>query len=402
MKYDFCIVGGGIVGLSTAWQLQQRFTDKKVLLLEKQAQVGSGQTGHNSGVIHAGIYYAPNSLKADFCKRGLIATKQFCEQHKLPYETCGKLLVATDALELKRLADLETRAQANGIAITRLDEQALKATEPNIEGLGALLVHETGITNYRKITQKMADLFIQAGGTLLTEQTVCGIVEGTSAVEIQTTQHGQKHTFFADYFIACAGLMADRLVKMQGLALDFQIIPYRGEYYRLSSEKNQLIKHLIYPVPDPELPFLGVHLTKMIDGSITVGPNAVQGFKREGYGSINFDFKDVFDMLRFTGFWKVSQKHFKTGLAELKDSWCKTGYLKRVQKYCKTIELADLAPYPAGVRAQAVSATGELYHDFLFKETKRTLHVCNAPSPAATSAIPIGEYLLARIVEKIQ
>jgi L-2-hydroxyglutarate oxidase len=394
--YDYIIIGGGIVGLSTAWQLKQRNPATRILLLEKEDQVASHQTGHNSGVIHAGVYYEPGSLKAKFCKAGMAATMQFCDDNAIPYEQCGKLLVATDNIELERMQALYQRSIENGLDVEMLDEGQLRRREPNVEGIGAFLVKATGIVDYRQICKRMAELLVELGGELRLNARVTNLQESKEHIAV-TIADGK--TIKTRYLITCAGLMADRVTRMLGIDVDFQIVPYRGEYFRLPSSKNDIVKHLIYPIPDPNLPFLGVHLTRMIDGTVTVGPNAVQGWKREGYGAINIDPRDVADMLGFPGFWKVALKNFRTGIAETCDSFWKPGYLKRVQKYCPSIQLRDLQPYPAGIRAQAVLRDGTLVHDFLFAESARSLHVCNAPSPAATSAIPIGEYICEKVAD---
>lgn len=394
--YDYVIIGGGIVGLSTAWQLKQRHPDRSVLLLEKEAEVASHQTGHNSGVIHAGVYYAPGSLKAKFCKAGLEATIRFCESNDIPYNQCGKLLVATNEVELERMHALFERSIENGLDVELIDADELRRREPNVEGIGAFLVKSTGIVDYRQICVRMAELFEAIGGEVRLNTSVTDLQEDTDCVSV-STQSGE--VLETRYVIACAGLMADRVTRMLGIETDFQIVPYRGEYFRLPPEMNSIVKHLIYPIPDPDLPFLGVHLTRMIDGSVTVGPNAVQGWKREGYGTINISPRDVADMLTFPGFWKVALKNLGTGIAETWDSVWKPGYLKRVQKYCPSIQLSDLKPYPTGIRAQAVLRDGTLVHDFLFADSPRSLHVCNAPSPAATSAIPIGEFICDKVAE---
>lgn len=398
--FDYVIVGGGIVGVSTAWQLKQQYPDKSILLVEKEAGFSRHQTGHNSGVIHAGVYYAPGSLKADFCKRGVERTVSFCAKHDIPVENCGKLLVATNAVELERMQALFERCLQNELDVALLDAAQLKLAEPNITGLGAIYVKTTSIVNYRLVTEKMAEEFKALGGEVCLSTEVVGLNETEQEISVQCRYKGSPITFHSQFLVSCSGLMADRMTKMLGLATDFQIIPYRGEYYRLAPKHNQVVKHLIYPIPDPELPFLGVHLTRMIDGSVTVGPNAVQGFKREGYGKVNISVRDVWEMLRFSGFWKVTAKNLKTGLVEMKNSLWKPGYLQLVRKYCPSIELADLQPYPAGIRAQAVLSDGTLVHDFLFAESPRSLHVCNAPSPAATSAMPIGEYICQKIAQK--
>lgn len=398
--YDYVIIGGGIVGLSTAWQLQARYPEKKVLLIEKESSYACHQTGHNSGVIHAGVYYAPGSLKAQFCKEGVAATMAFCDKHGIKYEQCGKLLVATNDLEFERMKALYERCQQNELTVEWLDADALKAREPNIVGVGALFVPTTGIVSYTEVCHKMAEEFLALGGTVKLSHVVTAIEETVDSVTVHTLHEGQAVAFSADFLIACAGLFADRVAKMMDIDIDFQIVPYRGEYYQLPAKHNQIVNHLIYPIPDPDLPFLGVHLTRMIDGSVTVGPNAVQGFKREGYGRVNFSWADTWQMLCFSGFWRVTMKHFGSGIKETLDSWFKSGYLKRVQKYCPSVTLSDLKPYPAGIRAQAVLADGTLVHDFLFAKSQRSLHVCNAPSPAATSAIPIGRYICEKVAEQ--
>ncbi|MEZ9493477.1 L-2-hydroxyglutarate oxidase [Vibrio splendidus] len=398
--YDYIIVGGGIVGVSTAWQLQQAYPDKSILLVEKERGFAQHQTGHNSGVIHAGVYYAPGSLKADFCKRGVERTIAFCSQHDIPVENCGKLLVATNEQEVERMNALYQRCHDNDIDVDLLDQAQLKLAEPNITGLGAIYVKTTSIVDYKKVTEVMAQEFVEAGGKLSLGTEVIMADEQEDEVQLTCKVDGQTLQLNSRFLITCSGLMADRMTSMLGIETDFQIVPYRGEYYQLDAKHSQVVNHLIYPIPDPELPFLGVHLTRMIDGSVTVGPNAVQGWKREGYGKLNFSFKDTWQMLSFAGFWKVTANNLKTGLVEFKNSWWKPGYLKLVNKYCPSITVSDFKPYPAGIRAQAVLKDGTLVHDFLFAESPRSLHVCNAPSPAATSAMPIGEYICGKVMKK--
>jgi len=383
------IIGGGIVGVSTALAIKTRYPRARVILIEKENRFAAHQTGHNSGVVHAGVYYEPGSLKADFCKKGAKATMDFCKTHNLPFRQCGKLLVATTPTEMERMKALEKRCARNKIHTRRIDRYQLNNIEPHIFGLGALEVSATGITDYTKITAKMADLFKTAGGVIQTGQAVTRIEESRQMV----TLYKGKTKLFARYLIACGGLMADRLALMMGIKIDFMILPFRGEYYRLPDRLSKIVSHLIYPIPDPDLPFLGVHLTPMIDGCVTVGPNAVMGFKREGYGKFNLDPLDTAQMLSFPGFWRVIGQHLGSGINEWIDAAYKPGYLKRIKKYCPGLTLGNLTHHPAGIRAQAVRKDGTLVHDFLFVETRRSLHVCNAPSPAATSAIPIGEYL---------
>lgn len=392
--YDYIIIGAGIVGLSTARQLQHSEPGCSVLVLDKESGPARHQTGHNSGVIHAGVYYQPGSLKARFCREGNIATRAFCDEHDISYDQCGKLLVATDELELQRMQELITRCEENGIEIEVLDAGQLKQREPNISGVGAVFVASTGIVNFTEICEKMAEQVIAAGGEVRYNSEVIGLAETAAQVTVKTTQE----TFRGGFLIACAGLMADRVVRMLGIAPEFKIIPFRGDYYQLSAKHNQIVNHLIYPIPDPEMPFLGVHLTRMIDGSVTVGPNAVLAFKREGYRKTDFSLRDSWEALTYPGLLRVLMNNFKVSLIELKNGLHKKGYLELVRKYCPSLQAEDLRPYPAGVRAQAVTKQGELVHDFLFVNSARTLSVCNAPSPAATSAIPIGKY----IVEKVK
>ena len=388
--FDYLIIGGGIVGVSTAWQLQQRKPNSSILLLEKESRLASHQTGRNSGVIHAGIYYTPGSLKARFCKEGVDATIGFCRAHNIAVEQCGKLIVATDNAEHERMLALYERAHDNGLDVELLDATELRTREPNIIGTGAIFLRTTGIADYSGICEAMAEEFRGLGGETRLDSEVTDIRETDSDV---TVTLGDGSEIGGTFLIACGGLMADRLATMQGIDIDFQVIPYRGEYYQLPPTKNDIVKHLVYPVPNPELPFVGIHLTRMIDGSVTVGPNALQGWKREGYARVNFSLKDSLAMILFPGFWRVLSKNFKTGVREIWNSLSKRAYLKQIHKYCPSIDIDDLLPYPTGVRAMAVKRDGQLVDDFLILKSRRSLHVCNAPSPAATSAIPIGAYI---------
>lgn len=395
MTYDYCIIGGGIVGLATAMALLTRRPGASLLILEKEASLGRHQTGHNSGVIHAGIYYAPGSLKADLCKRGAQATKDFCAEHSIAFEVCGKLLVASNDLEVQRMQALYERSQQNGLKVERLDAGALREREPNIVGKGALFLDATGIVDYQQVCDAMAKVIRQAGGEVRLSTAVRAIQEHADHVAVST----DGNTWRARQMVACAGLQSDRLARLAGVKIDHQIIPFRGEYYRLPASKNQIVNHLIYPIPDPELPFLGVHLTRMIDGSVTVGPNAVLGFGRENYRKFSVNWRDVAEYARFPGFWKTIWNNLGSGTAEMKNSLFKRGYLEQCRKYCPSLQVEDLLPYEAGIRAQAVMRDGTLVHDFLFAETPRMVHVCNAPSPAATSAIPIGQMIAEKILE---
>jgi L-2-hydroxyglutarate oxidase len=397
MQADFAVVGGGIVGLATAWQLQQRYPRKRVVVLDKEPVPGKHQSGRNSGVIHTGIYYQPGSLKARFCRQGLTDTIAFCRKHGIRHEQCGKLMVATDSREYTRMLALYERGRENNVACELLGQDRLREMEPEITGTGALYIPATGIVDYRDLCRVLATEFQGLGGVLRLNTRVYAIRENDREISLQTSA-GEVRTGF---MICCAGLQADRLARMHGLAVDFRILPFRGEYYRLADRLNQLISRLIYPVPDPALPFLGIHLTRTITGEIIVGPNAVLGWKREGYARVNFSFNDTMEMLGFPGFWKVMAAYAGAGLREYTHSIWKAAYLRQVRKYCRKIALDDLRYYPAGVRAQAVLADGTLVHDFLFVESPRSLHVGNAPSPAATSAFPIGAYICDRVAAKL-
>lgn len=392
--YDVCVVGGGIVGLATAMAYLARHRGARLVLLEKESALATHQTGHNSGVIHSGIYYAPGSLKAGLCKRGERATKAFCAEHGIPVDTCGKTLVATSALEAERMAALAARATENGIAFERLDAAELRRREPNVAGLAALFVPATAIVDYRRVCAAMARVIEAAGGEIVLGTRVGTIRETRDGVDVSA---GDRR-LSTQRLVACAGLQSDRLARLAGLRIAHQIVPFRGEYYRLPDEKRDVVRSLIYPIPDPELPFLGVHLTRTIDGGVTVGPNAVLGFAREGYPRLSMSARDVAQYLLFPGLWKVLARHRASVRAELAGSLRKSVYLRECRKYCPSLEERDLLPHPAGIRAQAVMRDGTLVHDFLFVESARMLHVCNAPSPAATSAIPIGEMIVDRLM----
>lgn len=396
MTYDYCVIGGGIVGLATAMKILERRKGASLVLLEKEAALGQHQSGHNSGVIHAGIYYAPGSLKAKLCRRGAQLTKEFCRKHGVPFEVCGKLLVATNDIERVRLQALVERAAQNRINVEWLDSTELRRREPNVDGIAALFVEETGIVDYRAVCSAMADRVRGLGGTIQLGVEVAEIRESSTQVAVVAAGEEVR----SRRLIACSGLQSDRIAKLAGLKIDHQIIPFRGEYYQLPLSKSDIVRHLIYPVPDPALPFLGVHLTKMIDGTTTVGPNAVLGFAREGYRKFSLNLRDVGEYVTFPGFWKTMHTNHRHGLTELRNSVFRTWYLAECRKYCPSLAYDDLLPYEAGIRAQAVLRNGNLVHDFLLVETDRMLHVCNAPSPAATSAIPIGEMIAAKIVDR--
>ena len=394
MIYDYCVVGGGIVGMATAMKLLEKRPGASVLILEKESSLAHHQTGHNSGVIHSGIYYEPGTLKAELCRRGARLTKEFCVEHGIPVQTCGKLLVATNPQELTRMGALAERAKINQIDVEPVDASSLRALEPNVSGRGALLIPATGIVNYAHVTNAMASVVQAAGGRVELGVEVSAIHEGSSLVIVSAGERRWE----ARYLVACAGLQADRVARLAGLPANFQIVPFRGKYYRLPDSLSSIVSHLIYPIPDPNLPFLGVHLTLTIKGGVTVGPNAVLSLSREGYRPRSVNARDVKEYAAFLGMWRFARKYYRTGAVEAVNSLSKRSYLKQCTKFCPSLEVADLLPHESGIRAQAVLRDGTLVHNFLFEETDRMVHVCNAPSPAATSAIPIGEYIVDRLI----
>lgn len=393
--YDYIIVGGGIVGMSTAWQLKQRQPAASVLVLEKESGLGLHQTGRNAGVIHAGIYYEPGSLKANFCHRGAEATMQFCREINVPYKQCGKLLVATNEPEIERMHRLFERCQTNDPTTELISKSQLRSREPKITGEGAIFSPRTGIVDFRRVCEAMAERFKADGGEVRLGAHVTDMEEKSKRVDVVTPQE----TYRCKFLIACSGLMADRTATLLDIDIDFQLIPFRGEFHRLRAGLASGLNHLIYPIPDPALPFLGVHLTRRINGDVIVGPNAVLSLKREGYGKFEFSAKDMLAMASFPGFWKVIRRNLKTGVRELSESWFKSAYVHQIQKYLPHIKASDLDDFPPGIRAQPVTRDGTIIDDFLFAQSERSLHVCNAPSPAATSAIPIGEHICDRVVQ---
>lgn len=389
---DHVVVGGGIVGLSTALHLLRSRPGADVLVLEKESTVGRHQTGHNSGVVHSGIYYEPGSLKARLCREGARLTREYAAERGIALQVTGKLLVATDDRELVRMRALHERAGVNGVRAEVIDAAELRRREPEVAGLGALWVPETAITDYGAITRALAEDVRRTGGTVATGCEVRAITETGAEVRLSTTgaDIGEVR---ARQVVFCAGIQADRVARMAGVDVDFAMVPFRGEYFDVVPERAGLVSTLIYPVPDPALPFLGVHLTPTVDGGLTVGPNAVLGLAREGYPKFSVDRGDVADLARFRGTYALARTHLRTGVRELRNSLWKTGYLRECQKYAPGLTAHDLVPREAGIRAQAVLEDGTFVHDFLLRRTARTLHVVNAPSPAATSALPIGRML---------
>ncbi len=389
-NYDFIIVGAGIVGLSIAMRLQDRLAQARILIIEKEDRVAAHQSGHNSGVLHAGVYYEPGSLKARLCRTGLMQSIDFCRQHEIAFRQCGKLIVATSDREVTRLVQLYERAQKNGVKCHRLDARELMSLEPNISGIAAIHIEETGIVDYAAVCAKMAEIIASHGGEFMLNSAVIKIQENSDLVHVETSSgpvSGKR-------LIACAGLQSDRVAQLAGFSLDFAIIPFRGDFFRLSRQRSDIVNHLIYPVPDPSLPFLGVHLTPTIEGGMTVGPSAMLAFDREAYKKIAVSFSDLAAMLCFPGLWRLLLRYPQAGISEFIHAVSRHAYLGAIRKYCPKLELSDLVDHQCGVRAQAVTPTGELIHDFLIKRTSRTTHICNAPSPAATAALPIADFVI--------
>jgi L-2-hydroxyglutarate oxidase len=389
-QYDLTIIGGGIVGLATALNILQGYPRIRLLILEKEPQLAQHQTGHNSGVIHSGLYYKPGSLKARSCVAGRKALIEFCDRKSVPYEICGKIVVATSEGELPRLEELYRRGIANGLdGIERIGPERLKEIEPHAAGIKALYVPQTGIIDYLKVAAAYAEEIQSAGGKIRTSSRVIGLIQGRSESVLQTSSGDYRSKFL----INCCGLHSDQVAKMlQGGVDEHRIIPFRGEYYKLAPEKHFLVRNLIYPVPDPSFPFLGVHFTRMIKGGggIEAGPNAVLALAREGYRKTDFAVGDLLQTVTFRGFWAMTGKYWQTGFGELYRSLSKQAFVAALQKLLPEIRSDDLVAGGSGVRAQAVSAGGALVDDFVIKESLNAIHVLNAPSPGATASLAIG------------
>ncbi len=393
--YDYCVIGGGIVGVATAYRILEQRPGSSLLLVDKAEQLAAHQTGHNSGVIHSGIYYAPGSLKAIMCRRGAQWTKEFAAAHDIPYRVCGKLLVATDSAEHARMLDLYERSVTNGVEVQLIDAAELVRREPHVRGTGALFVPSTGIIDYTRVTEVLAERVRALGGEIVLGTEITAIDERFDAVTVS----GPDRIWRTRRLVVCGGLQADRLARLAGLPIALRIVPFRGEYYELPDTRADLVHTLIYPIPDPELPFLGVHLSPTIGGGLTVGPNAVLGLSREGYRKGSVDLRDAREILGYRGFHRVAAANVRTGLREMRDSVFTRGYLAQCRRYCPELTLADLRPRECGIRAQAVLPDGTLVHDFLIERTERSVHVLNAPSPAATSALPIAEHIVSELPE---
>ncbi|MFQ3544336.1 L-2-hydroxyglutarate oxidase [Halobacillus rhizosphaerae] len=396
--YQFLIIGGGIVGLSTAYSLVQKYPQAKIAVIEKEVEWASHQTGRNSGVIHSGVYYKPGSLKARMAKQGSASMVAFCKAHDIKHEVCGKVLVATEQEELPRMEALYERVQKNKLNVTKITREELLEIEPHVNGLAALKVPTTGIVDYKQVTETLASLIQEAGVDLFLGTKVKNLEEVQEEVVIDTNQG----SFKSKYLINCAGLHSDRLVKMANIHTDLKIVPFRGEYFTLAKEKRHLVKGLIYPIPNPDFPFLGVHLTRMIDGSVHAGPNAVLSLKREGYHKTSFNPKDAMDIFTYPGFWKMAESNMKEGWKEIVRSFHKKTFVKSLQRLVPELEAKDVIPTHAGVRAQAMLKDGKLVDDFYIIRGKRSIHVCNAPSPAATASLEIGKEIVRQLPHDAQ
>jgi (S)-2-hydroxyglutarate dehydrogenase len=394
--YDFAIIGGGIVGLSTGVSLSKRYPDSKILVLEKENRWAFHQTGNNSGVIHSGIYYKPGSFKARFCREGAQSMVEFCQEHNIPHEVCGKVIIATEEKELPLLENLYQRGLQNDIKVARITAEEVREIEPHVNCIAGVRVFSTGIADYKQVCQKYAELVQAQGGELRLNTRVNRIVE-TSTGQVLETNQG---SFETRYVINCAGLHSDRIAKLGKVDPEAKIVPFRGEYYELTPEKRYLVKGLIYPVPNPAFPFLGVHFTRMIDGSVHAGPNAVLSLKREGYKKTDFDLRDFAEVMSYPGFWKLAAKHADEGIKEIVRSFSKAAFVRSLQRLIPEVQPEDVVPTHAGVRAQALMHDGKLVDDFLIIQGQKSIHVCNAPSPAATSSIEIGKAVVEQIPEQ--
>ena len=390
-QYDVVVVGGGIIGLATSMKLTQDFPKLKVAVLEKEKEVAQHQTGHNSGVIHAGIYYAPGSQKANFCSTGGKLLRDFCDEYGIAYDMCGKLIVATDDSEVPQLEELFKRGTENGAEGLRMvDQEEIKEIEPYSAGVKAILSPNTGIIDYFEVSQAYATRMRENGGDLLTNVEVISIENKDNLVYVNTT----SGTVAAKYVLNCAGLHADTVARMMGVDVGVKIVPFRGEYFSIIPEKEHMVKGLIYPVPNPSMPFLGVHFTRRINGSVEAGPNAVLAFAREGYKKTDVNLKDTLGTLSYSGFWKMSAKYWKVGMHEQYRSLVKGVFVKSLQKLMPEITGDDLGNPGAGVRAQVIDSNGGLLQDFAIEASANAIHVLSAPSPGATSSLTISEYIV--------
>lgn len=397
-QQDILIIGGGIVGLATAWRLLQQRPSLQVTVLEKESQVAQHQTGHNSGVLHSGIYYRPGSLRAKNCRDGREAMVEFCREEGIPHEICGKVIVATSEAEIPQLLKIYERGIANGVKCELIDLPRLRSLEPAVNGVRALHVPEAGIVDYKQVAIRLSEKIERVGGHVWTGAEVVGVETRESEVVVRTRDGREFHS---RVLVTCAGLQADRVGTMAGCHPTSRIVPFRGEYFELKREAEHLCRNLIYPVPDPEFPFLGVHFTRMIRGGVECGPNAVLAFRREGYSKLDFSMGDLAETLLDPGFRKLAWKHWRSGAAEMWRSWNKSAFVAALQKLIPAVTSDMLIPAPAGVRAQALSPDGSLVDDFLILDEPRVVSVQNAPSPAATASLNIGQLIGERVLAKL-
>ena len=397
MAYDVTIVGAGIVGLSTAYKLSLAKPDWKILVLEKEDEVATHQTGRNSGVIHSGIYYKPGSYRARNCVDGRLQLIDFCKEYGVAYDICGKVIVAVDDKELPRLDAIYERGKKNGLdEISVIDREQLLEVEPHCAGIKAIHVPYTGIVDFRGVCRQLKRLLEEREGEVVFNQEVRDIRNDRTGLHVMT----RDTTYESRYLINCAGLQCDRVAQLAGYNPQIEIVPFRGEYYKLTKEAEHLVKTLIYPLPNPEFPFLGVHFTTMVLGGVECGPNAVFAFKREGYDKLSFDARDTAEALLYPGFWKLAGKHWRMGLNEWRRSLSKQAFLEGLQNLIPGLKYEDIEPAPAGVRAMALTRKGEIVDDFSFVADGREIHVLNAPSPAATAGLAIGDEIVRRAVEQ--
>ncbi|MFG0296488.1 MAG: L-2-hydroxyglutarate oxidase [Maioricimonas sp. JB045] len=395
---DVAIIGGGIVGLATAWRLQQRHPGLRVIVVEKESGVAAHQSGHNSGVLHSGIYYRPGSLRATNCRAGKLAMQEFCQEHGVPYDICGKVIVAVDENEIPRLEKIFERGQANGVECTMIDANRLHELEPHVAGVMAIHVPEAGIADYPLVCEKLAGLIRENGGEIRFDSRVERVQVRDGEVRLETRSGDVQ----AKYLVTCAGLQADRVARMTGHPLEADIVPFRGEYFELKPEVEHFCRNLIYPVPDPSFPFLGVHFTRMIRGGVECGPNAVLAFAREGYRKTDINLRDLAGTLTYPGFLRLAAKYWKTGAGEMWRSACKGAFVRALQRLIPEIRSEHLVAAPAGVRAQALGRHGEVLDDFVIQESERVINVGNAPSPAATASLNIGNLIVDRLEPRLK
>ncbi len=393
---DFIVIGGGIVGLATAWQLSQRFPGSSIRLLEKENELAAHQSGRNSGVLHSGIYYKPGSLKAKTCRAGKAAMEAFCREHSVPYEICGKIIVAVDASEVDRLDAIHQRGLQNGVNNHWLDEKQIREIEPHAAGVRALHVPESGIVDYPAVCHKLSELLQQGGNFVHLKSEAMAIESDRDQVHIST----RDARYTCNFLVTCSGLHSDRIVRMSGLKPPAQIVPFRGEYYELKDHRRHLCRNLIYPVPDPKFPFLGVHFTRMIHGEVECGPNAVLALAREGYTWGTIRWKDLLESVGYRGFLRLAGQHWRMGIGEIHRSISKAAFVRALQRLMPDVRAEDLIACRAGVRAQAIAPDGSMIDDFLWVSGHRMLHVCNAPSPAATASLEIGRLIAERVAEE--